>query len=172
MLFVELRVVDDQGRDVAPGEAGEVIYRSPQLCLGYWDKPEETAEAFREGWFHSGDPVRADAEGDIEVVDRIKDVIDTGGALAASREIEDVLFAHDQVAQAEAVGVPDAEWIEAVTAYVVPAPGVDVEALPKVLVEHVSARLAPFKVPKAVRVVAALPRTASGKILKRELRGG
>jgi len=169
-LFVELRVVDEQGRDVEPGELGEVVYRSPQLCQGYWDKPEETAEAFRDGWFHSGDLVRADAGGYIEVVDRIKDVINTGGVLVASREIEDVLFAHPGVAEAAVVGVADETWIEAVTAYVVPAPGADADALPGLLVEHVRQRLAPFKAPKAVRLVEELPRNASGKILKRELR--
>ncbi|MGW9553256.1 fatty acyl-CoA synthetase [Nocardiopsis sp. NPDC055551] len=170
VLFVELRVVDEQDRDVAPGELGELVFRSPQLCQGYWDKPEETAEAFRGGWFHSGDLVRADAEGYIEIVDRIKDVINTGGVMVASREIEDVLFAHEQVAEAAVVGVPDEKWIEAVTAFVVPAPGADTDGLPAALVEHVRERLAPFKVPKAVRVVTELPRNASGKILKRELR--
>lgn len=169
-LFVELRVVDGEDRDVAPGELGEVVYRSPQLCEGYWDKPEETAEAFRGGWFHSGDLVRADAEGYIEVVDRIKDVINTGGVLVASREIEDVLFAHPQVAEAAVVGVPDPKWIEAVSAYVVPTPDADTEALPGTLTDHVKDHLAPFKVPKAVHLVEGLPRNASGKILKRTLR--
>lgn len=169
-LFVELRVVDGKGEDVPPGELGEVVYRSPQLCLGYWDKPEETEEAFRGGWFHSGDLVRADAEGYIEVVDRIKDVINTGGVLVASREIEDVLFSHPGVAEAAVVGVADAKWIEAVTAYVVPVPDAETGTLPELLIAHVRAHLAPFKVPKAVRVVAELPRNASGKILKRELR--
>ncbi|WP_017609008.1 fatty acyl-CoA synthetase [Nocardiopsis xinjiangensis] len=169
-LFVELRVVDGQDRDVAPGELGEVIYRSPQLCDGYWDKPEETAEAFRGGWFHSGDLVRADAEGYIEVVDRIKDVINTGGVLVASREIEDVLFAHPRVAEAAVVGVPDTKWIEAVTAYVVPTPDAGTDALPGTLTDHVKDHLAPFKVPKAVHLVEELPRNASGKILKRTLR--
>jgi fatty-acyl-CoA synthase len=170
VLFVELRVVDDKGGDVPPGELGEVVYRSPQLCVGYWDKPEETEEAFRDGWFHSGDLVRADAEGYVEVVDRIKDVINTGGVLVASREVEDVLFAHPQVAEAAVIGVADATWIEAVTAYVVPAPGADPGALPEALISYVREHQAPFKVPKAVRVVAELPRNASGKILKRELR--
>ncbi|MBE2998923.1 AMP-binding protein [Nocardiopsis sp. HNM0947] len=171
-LFVELRVVDSDGNDVAPGELGEVVYRSPQLCQGYWDKPEETDEAFRGGWFHSGDLVRADAEGYIEVVDRIKDVINTGGVLVASREIEDVLFAHPHVAEAAVVGAPDTRWIEAVTAYVVPAPGADPDTLPGVLTDHVKEHLAPFKVPKAVHLVEELPRNASGKILKRTLRDG
>ncbi|WP_042285368.1 acyl-CoA synthetase [Nocardiopsis alba] len=170
VLFVEMRVVDDQGREVAPGESGEVVYRSPQLCEGYWDKPEETAEAFRDGWFHSGDLVRADAEGYIEVVDRIKDAINTGGVLVASREIEDVLFAHPDVAEAAVVGMPDAKWIEAVTAFVIPTAEADADTLPDRLVAHVKERLAPFKVPKEVRLVTELPRNASGKILKRELR--
>ncbi|MEU2945009.1 acyl-CoA synthetase [Nocardiopsis alba] len=170
VLFVEMRVVDDQGREVAPGESGEVVYRSPQLCEGYWDKPEETAEAFRNGWFHSGDLVRADAEGYIEVVDRIKDAINTGGVLVASREIEDVLFAHPDVAEAAVVGMPDAKWIEAVTAFVIPTAEADADTLPDRLVAHVKERLAPFKVPKEVRLVTELPRNASGKILKRELR--
>ncbi|MET9712371.1 acyl-CoA synthetase [Nocardiopsis alba] len=170
VLFVEMRVVDDQGREVAPGEPGEVVYRSPQLCEGYWDKPEETAEAFRDGWFHSGDLVRADAEGYIEVVDRIKDAINTGGVLVASREIEDVLFAHPDVAEAAVVGMPDAKWIEAVTAFVIPTAEADADTLPDRLVAHVKECLAPFKVPKEVRLVTELPRNASGKILKRELR--
>lgn len=169
-LFVELRVVDGEGEEVAPGEPGEVVYRSPQLCQGYWDEPEATEEAFRGGWFHSGDLVRQDAEGYIEVVDRIKDVINTGGVQVASREVEDALHTHPGVAEAAVIGVADDRWIEAVTAFVVPMDGTDVEALPEELIAHARGRLAPFKVPKTVRVIEALPRNASGKILKRRLR--
>lgn len=169
-LFVELRVVDDKGEEVARGEPGEVVYRSPQLCQGYWDNPEATEEAFRDGWFHSGDLVRQDTEGYIEVVDRIKDVINTGGIQVASREIEDALHTHPGVAEVAVIGVADDRWIEAVTAFVVPVKGTDVETLPEQLLVHARARLAPFKVPKAVRVIDALPRNASGKILKRRLR--
>ncbi len=97
VLFVELRVVDEAMDDVAPGGLGEVVYRSPQLCVGYWDKPEETAAAFAGGWFHSGDLVRMDDSGAITVVDRTKDVINTGGVLVASREVEDVLYTHPAV---------------------------------------------------------------------------
>jgi fatty-acyl-CoA synthase len=97
VMFVQTRVVDEEMKDVSPGEVGEVIYRSPQLCTGYWGKPEETEEAFRGGWFHSGDLVRIDAEGYLFVVDRIKDVINTGGVLVASREVEDALYAHERV---------------------------------------------------------------------------
>ncbi|NKQ54780.1 acyl-CoA synthetase [Amycolatopsis sp. K13G38] len=165
-LFVELRVVDDEGNDVPPGELGEVVYRSPQLCTGYWDKPEETEEAFRGGWFHSGDLVRMDEEGYIYVVDRIKDVINTGGVLVASREVEDALYTHPAVGEVAVIGVPDEKWIEAITAVVVSKEDVSAD----VLVAHARQRLSSFKVPKALHFVDELPRNASGKILKRELR--
>ncbi|MEJ2866930.1 acyl-CoA synthetase [Actinomycetospora sp. OC33-EN08] len=169
VLFVELRVIDDQGDDVGPGEAGEVVYRSPQLCEGYWDKPEETAEAFSDGWFHSGDLVRIDEQGYITVVDRIKDVINTGGILVASREVEDALYTHEAVAEVAVIGTPDERWIEAVTAFVVlrePDAAFDTAQL----IEHAKARLAKFKVPKAVHLIEELPRNQSGKLLKRVLR--
>jgi fatty-acyl-CoA synthase len=166
-LFVELRVVDGEGNDV-PGELGEVVYRSPQLCEGYWGKPEETAEAFHGGWFHSGDLVRADAEGYITVVDRIKDVINTGGVLVASREVEDALYDHPAVAEAAVIGTPDERWIEAITAFVV----VKEEVSPTELIAHVRGKLAGFKVPKQVLLIEELPRNASGKLLKRVLRDG
>ncbi len=166
VLFVELRVVDSEDNDVPPGELGEVIYRSPQLCLGYWDKPEETADAFRGGWFHSGDLVRQDDEGYIFVVDRIKDVINTGGVLVASREVEDALYTHPAVAEVAVIGVPDEKWIEAITAVVVSKKDVTAEEL----IAHARTTLSPFKVPKAIRFTNELPRNASGKILKRNLR--
>ncbi len=170
VLFVELRVIDEHGDDVAPGEAGEVVYRSPQLCEGYWDKPEETAEAFRDGWFHSGDLVRIDEEGFITVVDRIKDVINTGGILVASREVEDALYTHEAVAEVAVIGTPDETWIEAVTAFVVLRPEHAEGFRPAALIEHAKGRLARFKVPKAVHLIEELPRNQSGKLLKRVLR--
>lgn len=166
VLFVELRVVDDDGHDVEAGARGEVIYRSPQLCEGYWDKPEETDEVFRDGWFHSGDMVRIDDEGYITVVDRIKDVINTGGVLVASREVEDCLYTHEAVAEAAVIGTPDDRWIEAVTAFVVLKSEVDAHEL----IAHAKERLAGYKVPKQVHVVDELPRNQSGKLLKRVLR--
>jgi fatty-acyl-CoA synthase len=168
VLFVELRVIDGEGNDVPAGELGEVVYRSPQLCEGYWDKPEETEEAFSGGWFHSGDLVRMDDQGFITVVDRIKDVINTGGVLVASREVEDALYTHPKVAEVAVIGTPDDRWIEAITAFVVLKDGArEGEAE---LITHVKARLAGFKVPKRVVVVDELPRNASGKLLKRVLR--
>ena len=166
VLFVELRVVDAEGNDVPPGELGEVVYRSPQLCEGYWDKPDETEAAFAGGWFHSGDLVRADEQGYITVVDRIKDVINTGGVLVASREVEDALYTHPAVAEAAVVGMPDERWIEAITAFVVAKAEVTADEL----IAHVRDRLAGFKVPKGVHFVDELPRNASGKLLKRLLR--
>ncbi|MFG2639028.1 fatty acyl-CoA synthetase [Streptomyces sp. NPDC048362] len=166
VLFVDARVVDDTGEDVPDGTPGEIVYRSQQLCEGYWDKPEETAEAFRDGWFHSGDLAVRDADGYFTIVDRVKDVINSGGVLVASRQVEDALYTHEAVAEAAVIALPDERWIEAVTAVVVPRG----EVTPAQLIAHVKEKLAPFKAPKRVLFVDELPRNASGKILKRELR--
>ncbi|WP_405754755.1 MULTISPECIES: fatty acyl-CoA synthetase [unclassified Streptomyces] len=163
---VEAKVVDEDGADVPDGTAGEVVYRSPQLCLGYWNDPEATKKAFRDGWFRSGDLAVRDAEGYFTVVDRVKDVINSGGVLVASRQVEDVLYTHPGVAEAAVVGLPDERWIEAVTAVVVPRG----EVTEAELLEYAREKLARFKAPKRVLFVDALPRNASGKILKRELR--
>ncbi len=169
VLFVETRIVDADGNDVPAGVAGEIVYRSPQLCLGYWENKEATAEAFRDGWFRSGDLVTRDADGYITVVDRIKDVINTGGILVASREVEDAVYTHPAVAEVAVIGVPDDRWIEAIAAVVVVKDGVEQPSAEE-LIAHVKSRIAPFKVPKFVRFVAELPRNQSGKLLKRELR--
>ncbi|MEU2025074.1 acyl-CoA synthetase [Streptomyces sp. NPDC016469] len=166
VLFVEAKVVDENGKEVPDGTAGEVVYRSPQLCTGYWDKPQESAEAFRDGWFHSGDLAVRDADGYFTVVDRVKDVINSGGVLVASRQVEDALYTHPAVAETAVVGLPDERWIEAVTAVVV----LKGETTEDELIAHARERLAHFKAPKRVVFVDALPRNASGKILKRELR--
>ncbi|MFJ6094945.1 acyl-CoA synthetase [Williamsia muralis] len=171
VFFVETRVVDTDGNDVADGTPGEVLYRSPQLCQGYWDNPAATEEAFRDGWFHSGDLVTRDAQGYITVVDRIKDVINTGGILVASREVEDAVYTHPGVAEVAVIGTPDAKWIEAITAVVVLRPDAG-DVSPDDLIAHVKEQIAPFKVPKRVVFVEELPRNQSGKLLKRELRTG
>ncbi|GHH14193.1 acyl-CoA synthetase [Streptomyces lanatus] len=166
VLFVDARVVDEQGVEVPDGTSGEIVYRSPQLCEGYWDKPEETAEAFRDGWFRSGDLAVRDAHGYFTIVDRVKDVINSGGVLVASRQVEDALYTHEGVAEVAVIGLPDERWIEAVTAVVVPRGEVGEAEL----IEHAREKLAHFKAPKRVVFVDELPRNASGKILKRELR--
>ncbi|MGW1747472.1 acyl-CoA synthetase [Streptomyces sp. NPDC002092] len=166
VLFVDARVVDEDGKDVPDGTPGEIVYRSPQLCEGYWDKPEETAEAFRDGWFHSGDLAVRDAHGYYTIVDRVKDVINSGGVLIASRQVEDALYTHESVAEVAVIGLPDEQWIEAVTAVVVPRGEVTEDQL----IAHAREKLPHFKAPKRVEFVTELPRNASGKILKRELR--
>ncbi|MFJ9750848.1 acyl-CoA synthetase [Streptomyces chartreusis] len=166
VLFVDARVVDEDGKDVPDGTPGEIVYRSPQLCEGYWEKPEETAEAFRDGWFRSGDLAVRDAHGYFTIVDRVKDVINSGGVLVASRQVEDTLYTHEGVAEVAVIGLPDERWIEAVTAVVVPRGEVSETAL----IDHAREKLPHFKAPKRVVFVDELPRNASGKILKRELR--
>lgn len=171
ILNVRTRVVDPEMKYVGPGELGEIVHRSPQFMVGYWDKPEETEEAFAGGWFHSGDLGYMDEAGYLYVVDRVKDVINTGGILVSGREVEDVLYDHEAVSEVAVVALPDEKWIEAVSAVVALRSGTESdEALAEELRARARERLAPFKVPKHVFFVDDLPRTASGKILKRELR--
>lgn len=167
-LNVETRIVDSDGNELPPGEIGEIVHRSPHAILEYLNDPEKTAEAFRGGWFHSGDLGVMDEEGYITVVDRIKDMIKTGGENVASREVEEVLYQHPAVAEAAVVGVRHPSWIEAVVAIIVPKPGMTVTE--EEIRAHARAHLAPFKVPKAVAFADSLPKNPSGKILKRELR--
>jgi fatty-acyl-CoA synthase len=118
-INVETRVVDDDDRPVPPGTVGEIVHRGPHVTLGYWKNPEKTAEAFRNGWFHSGDLGIMDDDGYLTVVDRKKDMIKTGGENVASREVEEVIFAHPAVAEVAVFGVPHPRWIEAVMAVIV-----------------------------------------------------
>lgn len=168
LLSVQLRVVTAGGALAGPGEPGEVQYRSPQLMSGYWNKPEATEEAFVDGWFKSGDQATRDEQGYLQIVDRIKDVINSGGVLVAPREVEDCIYELDQVAEVAVVGLPDERWIEAVTAVVVLKEGAELTA--ESVRAHVKSRIADFKVPKRVDFVAELPRNQSGKLLKRQLR--
>ncbi len=167
-INVETRVVDDDDQPVPAGVVGEIVHRSPHAMLGYWQAPEQTAAAFRNGWFHSGDLGVMDEEGYLRVVDRKKDMIKSGGENVASREVEDVLYAHPAVAEVAVFGLPDAVWIEAVTAVIVLRPSAAADA--DELIKFCRARLAGYKSPKQVHFVERLPKNASGKILKRELR--
>jgi fatty-acyl-CoA synthase len=164
----ETRIVDEADRPVDPGVEGEIVHRSPHATAGYWNDPEKTAEAFRNGWFHSGDLGVMDEDGYITVVDRKKDVIKTGGENVASREVEEVLYQHPAVAETAVFGIPHPRWIEAVAAVVVPREGQAVDT--DELVRFCRERLAGYKTPRYVTVVDGLPKNASGKILKRELR--
>ena len=167
-LHVETRIVDEAMHDVGPGEVGEVVHRSPQLMSHYWNDAERTAQAFDGGWFHSGDLATMDEEGYITIVDRKKDTIKTGGENVSSREVEEVLYTMEAVSEAAVIGLPDPRWIEAVTAVIVPRAGYDLTETE--LIAHCRSRLAAFKVPKRVVLIEELPRNASGKILKRDLR--
>ncbi len=167
-LGVEARIVDADGADVPQGEVGEIVYRGPTVMQGYHNKPEETAEAFAGGWFHSGDLVREDEEGYIYVVDRLKDMLISGGENVYPAEVERALVEHPAVAEVAVVGVAHPRWVETPLAVVVAAPGAEVEA--EELIDHCRERLAGYKKPAAVVFVEELPRNASGKILKRRLR--
>jgi fatty-acyl-CoA synthase len=168
VLNVETRIVDEKMNDVAPGTLGEIVHRSPQLLTEYWDKPEQTTEAFAGGWFHSGDLGYMDEAGYLYVVDRIKDVINSGGVLVSSREVEECLYTHPAVAEVAVFALSHPKWVEAVTACVVLKR--DATACEEALVAHARNALAPFKVPKRVVFVADLPRNTAGKLLKRKLR--
>lgn len=169
IMSVETRIVNPLTmEDCSPGEQGEIIHRSPHVMVGYWDKPEQTAEAFAGGWFHSGDLAYADEEGYIFIVDRIKDVVNTGGVLVASRDVEEALYLHPAIAEVAVIGTPHEKWIEAITAIVVFKQGEDADN--DELTRHCQQYLAPFKVPKAFIVADALPKNTAGKLLKRKLR--
>ena len=164
----ELRIVGPDDELVPAGETGEIVLRGPKVCAGYWRDPDATAVAMRGGWFHTGDIGMLDDEGFLYVVDRLKDMILSGGENVASLEVERALYEHPLVAEAAVVGRPDERWGEVPVAYVVvredPPPD---EAE---LISFCSERLARYKVPRAVSFVPALPRNPSGKVLKRELR--
>ena len=165
---VEVRVVDEHMADVAVNEVGEIVYRGPGMFKGYYQNPEETKKAFEGGWFHSGDLVRRDEEGFVYVVDRKKDMIISGGENIYSAEIEAVLLTHPKIREAAVIGVPDPKWGEAVKAFVVLEPGK--KATGEEIIEFCLENLARFKRPKFVEFIPALPRSATGKVLKRELR--
>jgi fatty-acyl-CoA synthase len=169
MMFVEVRLVDAEGRDVPTGEVGEILLGGPHRSLGYWNDPEATAAAFdRQGWYHSGDLARRDEDGFFWIAGRLKDMIISGGVNVYPAEIEAELVRHPEVEDAAVVGIPDETWGEASVAFVVPRPGADLS--PEALAAHLAQRLARFKVPKHYRFVKALPRTPYGKVVKAELR--
>lgn len=169
MQTVMTRIVDPvTGKDCLPGDQGELVHRSPQLMVGYWAKPEATDEAFKNGWFHSGDLGYQDEAGYIYIVDRIKDVVNTGGVLVASRDVEEALYQHESVAEVAVIGVPDEKWIEAICAVVVLKDGYTEDSA--ALMDHAREKLANFKLPKHIHFAEELPKNTAGKLLKRQLR--
>jgi acyl-CoA synthetase (AMP-forming)/AMP-acid ligase II len=163
-----LKLTDDDGRDVGPNEIGELFSYSPYVFNGYWNMPEETAACIRDGWVTAGDLAVRDDEGFLYIVDRKKDMIITGGINVYPREIEEKLFAHPAVKEAAVVGVPDEQWGEKITAFIVL--NADMQASAEELVQHCARELADYKKIRDVRWMQSLPRNAAGKVLKRDLK--
>jgi len=166
--MVEMRVVDPDDRDVPPGTWGEVVFRGPNVMLGYWNRPAETAEAMRGGWLHTGDVGYLDADGYLFLVDRMKDMINSAGFKIWPREVEEVLYLHPAVQECAVAGVPDPVKGEIAKAYVVLGEGAPTTA--EALDAYCRERLAAYKVPRAFAFVAELPKNPAGKVLKRLLR--
>ncbi|MFL5666641.1 MAG: AMP-binding enzyme, partial [Ktedonobacteraceae bacterium] len=165
------RVVDvATGQDLPPGEVGELITRGPEVVAGYWEKPEETAYAIRDGYLYTGDVARMDAEGWFYLVDRKKDMIIASGYKVWPREVEDVLYQHPAVREAGVVGAPDAYRGETVIAYVALKSGFEGKVTPEELIEFCKQRMANYKYPREIEIMEELPKTPTGKFLRRELR--
>jgi long-chain acyl-CoA synthetase len=166
---VVLSVQDEEGNVLPAGETGEICARAGNFMREYWNRPEETAEAFRDGWYHTGDAGHIDAEGFVYLVDRVKDMIVTGGENVYSSEVEDAIGSHPGVEQVAVIGIPSEEWGEAVHAIVVRAEGSSVEA--EELIAHARVHIAGYKVPKSIDFRDdPLPLSGAMKVLKRELR--
>lgn len=168
VLGARVRIVDDEDRDVAPGEVGEIVALAPQTMLGYWNREDASAQTLRGGWLHTGDLGRLDAEGYLYVVDRKKDMIISGGSNVYAREVEEVLLGHPQVAEAAVIGLPHPKWGERVTAVLVAREGRGVSD--EALDAYCRAHLPDYRRPRRWIWVEALPRNPYGKVLKRELR--
>lgn len=167
-FFTDVKIVDDQGAEVPMGVVGEILVKGPNVITEYWRRPDATAEAFVDGWFKSGDLGHLDADGFIYISDRLKDMIISGGENIYSAEVEGVIMELTEIAAVALLGIPDARWGEVPYAYIQLQPGASLTA--EQVVEHVSGRLARYKIPKSVVFVDEFPRTASGKIQKVELR--
>jgi len=165
---VDMRIIDESGRPLPVGTPGEVAVRAPNVAKGYLKRPEATAEAFRDGWFRTGDIGRVDERGYLYLLDRKKDLIITGGELVFSLEVEAALYENPKVQECAVVGVPDETYGEALLAAVVPAPGVTLT--PEEIIEHCRGRIGGYKIPRRFVFLEQLPKSAMNKVLKQELR--
>jgi fatty-acyl-CoA synthase len=168
LMHTEFRIVDDQGNDCAPDEVGELWVAGPNITPGYWNKPEATANAFEGRWLKTGDAARVDDEGFVYIVDRWKDMYISGGENVYPAEVENVLYQIPGVTEAAVIGLPSDKWGEVGLAVLAVEAGAEIDRA--LVVEHCVERLAKFKVPNDIAIVEALPRNATGKVLKRELR--
>lgn len=167
---VLVRTMGPDGAVLGAGATGEIVYRAPNVCLGYWNNAQANQDAFAHGWFHSGDIGHLDRTGVLWFTDRLKDIIKSGGENVSSVAVESTVLSAPGVAECSVVGVPDERWGEAVCAVVVPDGTVPVDQLPAHVIQYAKSRLAGFQVPKVVKVVDQLPKTATGKIQKYEVR--
>jgi len=167
-LNVETKIVDDDGNEVARGEIGEIVHRTPHAMLGYLNAAEQTEESFKDGWFHSGDLGTMDEDGYVTVVDRKKDIIISGGVNVASREVEETIYLMDEVAEVAVIGIPDDYWIEKITAIIILKDGASLSE--EEVIAFCGEQLPPFKTPKKVYFQDTLPKNPSGKVLKKDLR--
>ncbi|NWL81139.1 fatty-acid--CoA ligase [Pseudomonas taiwanensis] len=165
---VEVKIVDELGREVPRGTVGEITVRGPNVMLGYWNRPEATAEVLKDGWMHTGDGGYMDSEGFVYIVDRLKDMIVSGGENIYSAEVENAIASHPGVAQCAAIGIPSDKWGETVHAVIVLKPGAT--ASEEEVVAHCRERIAGYKCPRSVEFRTAMPLSGVGKILKNELR--
>jgi fatty-acyl-CoA synthase len=168
LFHIDVKIVREDGTECGPDEVGELVIRGPHVCAGYWNNPEATAQTIRDGWLHTGDLARRDAEGYYYIVGRLKDMIISGGENVYPAEVESVLHAHPAVAEAALIGVPDPKWGEVGRAIVALRPGAQVTA--EELLAFCRERLAGYKVPKSVVFVDALPKTGAGKVDKQRLK--
>ena len=165
--FTEVRVVDEEGNECEPDQPGEVQVKGSHIMVGYWNRPDATSEAIIDGWLKTGDVATMDADGFVTIVDRVKDMLISGGENVYPAEIENVLLSHEKINDAGVIGIPSAKWGESPLAVIVRT---DENLSEKDVISHCEGKLAPFKTVKAVEFVEEIPRNASGKILKRELR--
>jgi len=166
--LVEVQIRNPWGNQLGEGQEGEICIRGPNVTKGYWNRPEETEAAFWGDWFRSGDIGIIDKDGYLYIVDRLKDMIITGGENVYPREVEEVLYTRPEVLECAVVGIPDYEYGEQVTAFIVPREGHQID--PVALKSYLKTRLAPYKVPKAYIAVEEMPKSGAGKVLKREIR--
>ncbi len=169
VIYADVRIVDESGKEVPPGEKGEIVVKGPTLMSGYWNKPEETAKTIRDGILHTGDLAYRDEEGYFYIVDRIKDMYRSGGENVYPAEVEKLLLANPKISQVAIIGVPDPKWTEVGKAFVVTKEG---ESITKAeVLEFLEGKVAKFKMPAYVQLIDSLPATAAGKVRKIELKG-
>ena len=168
MKGTEMRIIDDDGNELAPGKEGEIVIRGPMLMKGYWNKPEETAEILRKGWLHTGDIGYVDEDGYFWITDRKKDLIIKAGENISPRIVEEVLFKHPKVSEAAVIGIRDEVYGENIKAFVVLRP--EQTATSEEIIEYCQTKLTNFLVPKEVALMKTLPKNLVGKVLKKELR--